>query len=93
MSCEVEDGHNSESKITANRGKLLFAATILFVALGYFAYIAFQGAIVCFILSHLSNRRVKLLIKTHNDLGESLALLFGLLTLFGPLLLYYVFLY
>ena len=32
--------------ITANRGKALIAAVVLFSALGYFAYIAFQGATV-----------------------------------------------
>ena len=46
MNDEGHGGYNSESKITANRGKFLFAATILFAALGYFEYMAFQGATV-----------------------------------------------
>ena len=46
MNDEGKDLYNSESKIIANRGKFLFAATILFAALGYFAYMAFQGATV-----------------------------------------------
>ena len=46
MNDEGKYPYNSESKIIANRGKFLFAATILFAALGYFAYMAFQGATV-----------------------------------------------
>ena len=46
MNGEGKGNYNSESRITANRGKFLFAATILFAALGYFAYMAFQGATV-----------------------------------------------
>ena len=40
------DSYISESKMTSNRGKFLFAAVVLCAALGYFAYMAFQGATV-----------------------------------------------
>ena len=40
------DSYISESKMTSNRGKFLFAAVVLCAALGYFAYMAFQGAMV-----------------------------------------------
>ena len=40
------DSYISESKMTSNRGKFLFAALVLCTALGYFAYMAFQGAMV-----------------------------------------------
>ena len=40
------DSYISESKMTTNRGKFLFAAVVLCAALGYFAYMAFQGAMV-----------------------------------------------
>ena len=51
------DSYISESKMTSNRGKFLFAAVVLCAALGYFAYMAFQGAMVYyFTVSEISEQ-------------------------------------
>ncbi|HIA76517.1 MAG TPA: cytochrome c maturation protein CcmE [Dehalococcoidia bacterium] len=51
------DNYISESKMTSHRGKFLFAAVVLCAALGYFAYMAFQGAMVYyFTVSEISGQ-------------------------------------
>ncbi|MDP6050559.1 MAG: cytochrome c maturation protein CcmE, partial [SAR202 cluster bacterium] len=46
MNDQSSNSYISESKMRSNRGKFLFAALVLCAALGYFAYMAFQGATV-----------------------------------------------